>query len=193
MRMDIDHMSYEELLALGEQIGNAGSGLSEDFISGGLLFNMMIRVAVENQQGGVAAIDHGEMPNNFTCGNKSLYNDRVGSFAAVAGEGQDSKGSKRCSSSSDNINILVRHPSSSSSSHEGGLCEVESTFRERELRKPPSPDLEGATEGHNSKTGGGGGGGKKKGKKGRQIEPTLLGFKVTSNRIMIGEIQCIQD
>ncbi|CAI9262273.1 unnamed protein product [Lactuca saligna] len=39
MRMDIDHMSYEELLALGEQIGNAGSGLSEDFISGGLLFN----------------------------------------------------------------------------------------------------------------------------------------------------------
>ncbi|CAI9263784.1 unnamed protein product [Lactuca saligna] len=33
MRMDIDHMSYEELLALGEQIGNAGSGLSEDFIS----------------------------------------------------------------------------------------------------------------------------------------------------------------
>ncbi|KAL7591756.1 uncharacterized protein LOC111890821 [Lactuca sativa] len=34
MRMDIDHMSYEELLALGEQIGNAGSGLSEDFISG---------------------------------------------------------------------------------------------------------------------------------------------------------------
>ncbi|CAI9268723.1 unnamed protein product [Lactuca saligna] len=73
----------QELLALGEQIGNAGSGLSEDFISGGLLFNMMIRVAVENQQGGVAAIDHGEMPNNFTCGNKSLYNDRVESFAAA--------------------------------------------------------------------------------------------------------------
>ncbi|CAI9302873.1 unnamed protein product [Lactuca saligna] len=33
MRMDIDHMYYEELLALCEQIGNAGSGLSEDFIS----------------------------------------------------------------------------------------------------------------------------------------------------------------
>ncbi|CAI9281420.1 unnamed protein product [Lactuca saligna] len=80
----------QELLALGEQIGNAGSRLSEDFISGGLLFNMMIRVAAENQQGGVAAIDHGEMPNNFTCGNKSLYNDRVESFAAAAGEGQDS-------------------------------------------------------------------------------------------------------
>nr|XP_043621571.1 probable E3 ubiquitin-protein ligase ZFP1 [Erigeron canadensis] len=33
MRLDIDHMSYEELLALGEQIGNAGSGLSESFIA----------------------------------------------------------------------------------------------------------------------------------------------------------------
>ncbi|KAK9078218.1 hypothetical protein SSX86_002275 [Deinandra increscens subsp. villosa] len=32
MRLDIDHMSYEELLALGEQIGSAGSGLSNDFL-----------------------------------------------------------------------------------------------------------------------------------------------------------------
>ncbi|XP_047255004.1 uncharacterized protein LOC107847465 isoform X1 [Capsicum annuum] len=35
--------------------------------------------------------------------------------------------------------------------------------------------------------------GKKKGKKGRQIDPSLLGFKVTSNRIMMGEIQRIED
>lgn len=34
---------------------------------------------------------------------------------------------------------------------------------------------------------------KKKGKKGRQIDPALLGFKVTSNRIMMGEIQRIED
>ncbi|KAI7724818.1 hypothetical protein M8C21_021016, partial [Ambrosia artemisiifolia] len=32
MRLDIDHMTYEELVALGEQIGNAGSGLSKNFI-----------------------------------------------------------------------------------------------------------------------------------------------------------------
>ncbi|GMI98135.1 hypothetical protein HRI_003482800 [Hibiscus trionum] len=31
--------------------------------------------------------------------------------------------------------------------------------------------------------------GKKKGKKGKQIDPALLGFKVTSNRILMGEIQ----
>lgn len=36
-------------------------------------------------------------------------------------------------------------------------------------------------------------GGKKKGKKGRQIDPALLGFKVTSNRIMMGEIQGADD
>ncbi|KAL8255229.1 hypothetical protein R6Q59_033450 [Mikania micrantha] len=40
MRLDIDHMSYEELLALGEQIGNAGSGLSQDFI----LRNLKMRI-----------------------------------------------------------------------------------------------------------------------------------------------------
>ncbi|KAH6835484.1 hypothetical protein C2S53_003192 [Perilla frutescens var. hirtella] len=32
MRLDIDHMSYEELLALGEQIGSVGTGLSEEFV-----------------------------------------------------------------------------------------------------------------------------------------------------------------
>ncbi|KAH9627250.1 hypothetical protein KSS87_018526 [Heliosperma pusillum] len=39
----------------------------------------------------------------------------------------------------------------------------------------------------------GGKSGKKKGKKGRQIDPALLGFKVSSNRIMMGEIQRIED
>ncbi|XP_028775167.1 probable E3 ubiquitin-protein ligase RHG1A isoform X2 [Neltuma alba] len=33
MRMDIDDMSYEELLALGERIGHVNTGLSEDLIS----------------------------------------------------------------------------------------------------------------------------------------------------------------
>ncbi|KAK8268522.1 hypothetical protein V6Z12_D11G070400 [Gossypium hirsutum] len=35
--------------------------------------------------------------------------------------------------------------------------------------------------------------GKKKGKKGRQIDPALLGFKVSSNRILMGEIQRLDD
>ncbi|PSS33422.1 E3 ubiquitin-protein ligase HIP1 [Actinidia chinensis var. chinensis] len=33
MRLDVDNMSYEELLALGESIGNVSTGLSEDMIS----------------------------------------------------------------------------------------------------------------------------------------------------------------
>ncbi|VVA92419.1 unnamed protein product [Arabis nemorensis] len=36
-------------------------------------------------------------------------------------------------------------------------------------------------------------GGKKKGKKGRQIDPALLGFKVTSNRMLMGEIYRADD
>lgn len=44
-----------------------------------------------------------------------------------------------------------------------------------------------------SEAGGGARNNKKKGKKGRQIDPALLGFKVTSNRIMMGEIQRVDD
>lgn len=49
---------------------------------------------------------------------------------------------------------------------------------------PPEPSLDASQAGR---------GGKKKGKKGKQIDPALLGFKVTSNRIMMGEIQRIED
>lgn len=36
-------------------------------------------------------------------------------------------------------------------------------------------------------------GGKKKGKKGKKVSPSVLGFNVVSNRIMMGEIQSIED
>ena len=38
-----------------------------------------------------------------------------------------------------------------------------------------------------------GGGGKKKGKKGKKVSPAVLGFSVVSNRIMMGEIQTVED
>lgn len=38
-----------------------------------------------------------------------------------------------------------------------------------------------------------GGGGKKKGKKGKKVSPSVLGFNVISNRIMMGEIQNVED
>ncbi|CAO2829003.1 unnamed protein product [Amaranthus hypochondriacus] len=60
-------------------------------------------------------------------------------------------------------------------------------------KKPPQPDTHatGASESYDATHGGKSG--KKKGKKGRQIDPALLGFKVTSNRIMMGEIQRMED
>ena len=36
-------------------------------------------------------------------------------------------------------------------------------------------------------------GGKKKGKKGKKVSPLVLGFNVVSNRIMMGEIQTVED
>lgn len=37
------------------------------------------------------------------------------------------------------------------------------------------------------------GSGKKKGKKGKKVNPAVLGFNVVSNRIMMGEIQTVED
>ncbi|KAL8121410.1 hypothetical protein AgCh_018224 [Apium graveolens] len=56
-------------------------------------------------------------------------------------------------------------------------------------KKPPQPESHAAA----TESSEGGRSGKKKGKKGRQIDPALLGFKVTSNRIMMGEIQHADD
>ncbi|XVF44293.1 hypothetical protein PTKIN_Ptkin02bG0108900 [Pterospermum kingtungense] len=57
------------------------------------------------------------------------------------------------------------------------------------------PEVHGTVgpESSDGTQGQGGKGGKKKGKKGRQIDPALLGFKVASNRIMMGEIQRVDD
>ncbi|XP_052187806.1 protein ESSENTIAL FOR POTEXVIRUS ACCUMULATION 1-like [Diospyros lotus] len=61
--------------------------------------------------------------------------------------------------------------------------------------KKPAVQLENPVVGASESSDGtqAGRSGKKKGKKGRQIDPALLGFKVTSNRIMMGEIQRIED
>ncbi|KAG6515161.1 probable E3 ubiquitin-protein ligase RHG1A [Zingiber officinale] len=47
MRMDIDDMSYEELLALGERIGNVNCGLSEEKILSGLRQRKYISSSLE--------------------------------------------------------------------------------------------------------------------------------------------------
>lgn len=48
MRLDVDNMSYEELLALGERIGSVNTGLSEDVISDCL--NIATYASDENQE-----------------------------------------------------------------------------------------------------------------------------------------------
>ncbi|KAK6939447.1 GYF domain [Dillenia turbinata] len=48
-------------------------------------------------------------------------------------------------------------------------------------------DVAGASDGPTK------GGGKKRGKKGKKVSPSVLGFNVVSNRIMMGEIQTVDD
>ncbi|KAL2459067.1 GYF domain-containing protein [Forsythia ovata] len=53
--------------------------------------------------------------------------------------------------------------------------------------------VERSNQGGADATDGGPKGGKKKGKKGKKVSPSVLGFNVVSNRIMMGEIQTIDD
>lgn len=55
MRLDVDNMSYEELLALGERIGNVSTGLSEDLISKCLVETIYYSL-VDNQEEGRCVI-----------------------------------------------------------------------------------------------------------------------------------------
>ncbi|PKA55258.1 hypothetical protein AXF42_Ash003895 [Apostasia shenzhenica] len=60
----------------------------------------------------------------------------------------------------------------------------------KSTRKPAAAEAEPHSSSHDSSESGNGAKGvKRKGKKGRQIDPSLLGFKVHSNRILMGEIQ----
>lgn len=60
-------------------------------------------------------------------------------------------------------------------------------------KKPTPQESHASSQASEQADGASGARNKKKGKKGRQIDPALLGFKVTSNRIMMGEIQRIED
>ncbi|KAK6942828.1 Zinc finger, RING-type [Dillenia turbinata] len=56
MRLDIDNMSYEELLALGERIGTVNTGLSENSISKCLTESIYCSSSDQNQEEGTCVI-----------------------------------------------------------------------------------------------------------------------------------------
>ncbi|KAJ0985978.1 hypothetical protein J5N97_004334 [Dioscorea zingiberensis] len=78
MRLDIDNMSYEELLALEEQIGDVGTGLTEQFI----LKNL--KTSIHNQQLSLQSDQSSKfIPENGTCTICQVEfeeNERVGSL-----------------------------------------------------------------------------------------------------------------
>ncbi|KAJ6832116.1 uncharacterized protein M6B38_345635 [Iris pallida] len=81
----------------------------------------------------------------------------------------------------------LRRTSSSSDAPEASFIDMLKSTKKMVLS-----EAEASSETQDAGTGGKGGN-KKKGKKGRQIDPSLLGFKIHSNRIMMGEIQRLDD
>lgn len=194
-------------------IGNSGRNLIKS--EGG----MVKGVPAEAQQD---IIGHGEMPNNVAVFG-GLYNDKVGATESVAVEVKDRGSNlllrrppvsvSRASSSQEELSELQ-----SRGRDEGGRREAEvaenmtmmggggrfrrtSSLSDADVSETASfSDMLKSNNNNNNNVkkdtedgAGGKGGGKKKGKKGRQIDPALLGFKVTSNRIMMGEIQRVED
>ncbi|KAL8141271.1 hypothetical protein V2J09_007292 [Rumex salicifolius] len=79
MRLDIDYMSYEELLALSERIGNVKTGLCEDAITAQLKTRVY--------RSSMASIDLEELPCNddkndscVICQDEYEENDKIGSL-----------------------------------------------------------------------------------------------------------------
>ncbi|KAJ6827105.1 uncharacterized protein M6B38_367660 [Iris pallida] len=71
---------------------------------------------------------------------------------------------------------------------------IEMAFRAQSSRKKSNGDSLGSSKsGIIMERDADGGGGKKKGKKGKKVSPLVLGFNVVSNRIMMGEIQSVED
>ncbi|PWA39350.1 GYF domain-containing protein [Artemisia annua] len=89
-----------------------------------------------------------------------------------------------------NKDVRFRRTSSYSDADVSETASFSEMLKSNAKKAAPLPDASTVLE---SADGQGGKTGKKKGKKGRQIDPALLGFKVTSNRIMMGEIQRIDD
>ncbi|GMP57540.1 hypothetical protein CsSME_00021585 [Camellia sinensis var. sinensis] len=117
--------------------------------------------------------------------------------SAASEGGRREPGGHPASHSSDNLssakkdNTHFRRTSSSVGSDVSEPLFVD--MLKSNAKKPAQPEGPAAGASESSDGTQAGRSGKKKGKKGRQIDPALLGFKVTSNRIMMGEIQRMED
>ncbi|XP_010478079.1 PREDICTED: uncharacterized protein LOC104757065 isoform X1 [Camelina sativa] len=166
-------------------------------------------------QGELPVVTRGQQQSSFNISDQYSDNvvgeDRRKDRLVVPSHGQESVLLKRppsSHSSSSHEGLLERmsdtasRTASSYSGIEGGVrresgaagnkgMTAEPSFSE--MLKKSNSMKKVAVESTNTTEGSKGGGGKKKGKKGKQIDPALLGFKVTSNRILMGEIHRADD
>jgi hypothetical protein len=71
MRLDVDNMSYEELLALGERIGDVSTGLSEEVI---------LKVMKQHKHTSSAAGSHQDMEPCCVCQEEYAEGDDLGTL-----------------------------------------------------------------------------------------------------------------
>ncbi|KAL7087600.1 hypothetical protein ACP275_13G076700 [Erythranthe tilingii] len=80
MRLDIDHMSYEELLALGENIGTVGSGLTDEFIRNNLKTRIFSLSPACTNQEELTSPDHRAINFCVVCQNDYEYEEKIGTL-----------------------------------------------------------------------------------------------------------------
>ncbi|KAF5460950.1 hypothetical protein F2P56_020782 [Juglans regia] len=77
MRLDIEHMSYEDLLALGEQIGNVSTGLSEETVTSQLRTKTYLSSATVINLEEAASLDH-EADSCIICQDEYKNQEKIG-------------------------------------------------------------------------------------------------------------------
>ncbi|XP_050219034.1 probable E3 ubiquitin-protein ligase ZFP1 [Mercurialis annua] len=79
MRLDVENMSYEELLALGEQIGNVNTGLSEEFIRSQLKTRTYLSFPFSINLEETASMDQ-EPDSCIICQDDYMSEEKIGSL-----------------------------------------------------------------------------------------------------------------
>ncbi|GER47334.1 GYF domain-containing protein [Striga asiatica] len=125
---------------------------------------------------------------------KNLLNDVSDGARREGGNSINSNaGNKAVEASSGRSPILFRRTSSCNDAKDVMETSFSDMLKSNSSKKPPPEYHSELTDAGTASSASVARNNKRKGKKGRQIDPALLGFKVTSNRIMMGEIQRIDD
>ncbi|KAJ6825267.1 uncharacterized protein M6B38_381110 [Iris pallida] len=169
--------------------GSSGGGINfynydmgtDDAYSVDLLKNKVTGILSRGTDNSVMKISQGAVTESITAPSVKGKNPTA---SAPSEEGRRPSGGNPSENTSGSRKEMRFRQTSASDAPEASFIDML-----KSTKKMVPPELEASSETQDIGAGGKGSISKKKGKKGRQIDPSLLGFKVHSNRIMMGEIQ----